>query len=611
MKKSLKTKISIISCIIGISTFLNGCDSNVGANNPTTNNAKNSSATSVAFNNNSSFYLYLSGSTPNHGCPQIVKPGESSSVLINPGNVWTNSCYYVACSTKEHILDSFASAPQCVEKLPQGTKGGGYLAFIAVNPDPAANSCSIPGYNTGTNTFGCSIDTSGNFNIAFQSKIQTYSAGPNINQPVTLPPIPTPTDYISAPGLLYRGVNIAGLGANGTIADVMNQRPDLPDFRYFAEKGMNTVRLPIRWEYLLADNESGYYNLISGTTLNQSEAHINTMYVEGLKDTISKYLNAGVNVIVDMHTYLRYCQTGSDEAVNVGYNNDPINGQSTNECQIVNTTDFANTWKLLASELQPLALAHGIDKQTQLMFGLVNEPFSENSQKLKTQDLFDTEVAGAKEIRALGLNNRIIFSGNYWDSLNQWTTFVPTDGSAESGDLPNGAVFTEANFTNAGIDVNGIAIEVHQYFDQYNAGRGGQCIDYGSYENFVSFVNGSGLNSMSTWMNNNHMQIMLTEFGGANNQVCQTDLEYMFEYLKTYAYQPGKNNGGFIGWQLFGANRFDNADGYGNNLYLLNQSDYTVYGADGTEMSAIQFGYGILGSAANNLMNTLFYHLEH
>ncbi|AUR51889.1 glycoside hydrolase family 5 protein [Aquella oligotrophica] len=555
----------------------------------------------VAFNNNSSFYLHLQNNAPNAGCPTTVKPGEHTYAMINKGSGWANSCYYLVCSSKD-----YQDGPGCLEKTPEGTMNqGGYIAWINLNPE--THACALPGYDSGTNTFACSMDASGNFKVDFKSKVQTYSAGQNVNKPVTLPTIPT--SYKTAPGLQYRGINISGYEYNGTIGDAMFQRPDLPEFKSFAEKGMNTLRLPIRWEYLIADNKPGYNNLISSTTLDPAKSHINEMYLAGLRDTISKYLNANVNVIIDMHTYLRYCKAGNNEDLSIGQTNEPTEPVGKTTCNIVTAKEFADTWKTLAIALQDIASQHGTDKsgKAQLMFSLANEPFSQKDQYLTTQEVFDIEVAGAKEIQVLGLKNRIIFSGNFWDPLHGWPTFVPTDDAVKPNDQANGVVFTKANLEKAGINVKDIAIEVHQYFDSNYSGKYEQCNVYSNYENFVQALD---LSTMGKWMNDNEMQVMLSEFGAADNPTCQTDLEYMFRYLEEHALgQPGQEKGGFTGWQLWRANRHNNG-GYGAFSYL-DKEDYTVYGGNGSK-PAIPDGTGILRGPANGLMDSLyFHHLTH
>ena len=552
----------------------------------------------VAFTNTSSFFLHLQNNAPNYGCPKTVKPGEHTYARVSTGGGWANSCYYLVCSSKD-----YKDGPGCTEPTPQGTDNeGGYIAWINLNPE--THACTLPGYDTGTNTFECSMDAGGNFGLAFKSKVQTYSAGPKMSQTVTLPAIPT--HYTDAPGLKYRGINLSGYEYKGTIGDAMYQRADLPEFKYFAEKGMNTLRLPIRWEYLIADNKPGYDNQITSTTLDLSKAHINTMYIAGLKDTVSKYLNAGVNVVIDMHTYLRYCKAGNDGTINIGQRNEPTDPPAQSGCTIVNKTEFAAVWGALANELKPLALQHDINNQVQLMFSLANEPFSSPQQLLRTQEVFDIEVTGAKAIRAAGLNNRIIFSGNYWDPLHHWTSLVPA-GDAYPDDKPNGDIFTKANFEKAGIDVNGIGLEVHQYFDSNYSGRSEQCNVYADY---ADFVNKLGLTEMAKWMNDNHMQVQLTEFGAADNTVCKTDLGHMLRYLEEHALgQPGQENGGFTGWQLWRGNRHNNG-GYGAFSYL-DKEDYTVYGGNGTKL-AVPNGTGINRGPANGLVDSLyFYHLTH
>lgn len=554
----------------------------------------------VPLNNNSSFFLHAQNNSPNQSCPAMLSPGQKSYIYPSKNGSWASSCYYLVCSAKDYDKDQ-----GCMEKTPDGSMNqGGYLAWINLNADPIAPSCGLPGYDVGTNSFACSIDTKGNFNFKFSPITQKYSAGTSMGQLVSIPSVKSA--YTVAPGLKYRGINISGYEYDGTVGDAMYQRPDLPDVKYFAQKGMNTIRLPIRWEFVVSDDSStSYYNLITTSRLSPSDSnsvHINTMYIAGLKDTVSKYLANGFNVIVDMHDYLRFCPTGSNGVVNVGQQNEPTNPPEQSGCSVVTAADAAYVWTALATELAPLAKQYNITSTNQLMFGLQNEPYSQAGQLLKTQDVFNIEVASAKAIRTLGLNNRVIFSGNYWDPLHGFPTFVPNDGAAAPGDVANGQMFTKANFDKAGIDVSGIALEVHQYFDSNYSGRSEVCNVYTSYEDFKAKLD---LNTMPKWMNDNHMQVMLSEFGAGDNAQCQQDLSYMMQYLEENSLgQANQPNGGFIGWQLWRGNRHNVTVGFGAFSYL-DAADYNVYGGSGSKANSAP-GTGINQGAANGLIDKLY-----
>jgi|GEM_PF-3149345 len=562
--------------------------------------------------NKTSFYLHLKNDSPNSTCPKIVAPGQSTYAMAPGGSgSWSNACYYLVCTTKD-----FNNDRGCLEKATDGSLAeGGYLAWMNLNPDPkytAASRCQIPGYDNGTNTFSCNIDANGNFSFDFRAKDQNYSAGSKKGQSVAFDKV-IPAGYTTAPGLKYRGVNISGYEYDGTLGDAMYQRPSRVEFKYFAEQGMNTVRLPIRWEYVVADNTAGYDNMITHTKM-VGDVHLNSMYVAGLKDTITDLLSHGANVIVDMHSYLRDCPTGANGTVDRGQRNEPTDPPSSSQCKIVTASEASYVWGLLANELKPIAQQYNINGTTQLIFGLQNEPFSDaaNGAPLKTQDVFNIEVAAYKAIRATGLNNLIVFSGNYWDPLHGLVDFVPNDGAADPVDVregnSNGKIFTKANLEAAGINMSGIAYEAHQYFDSDYSGRSETCVNYASYDDFVKKLD---LTAIPKWMNDNHMRVMVSEFGAADNATCKTDLGYMMQFMEKYALgQAGQENGGFYGWQLWRSNRHNTQTGYGAFSYL-DQANYNVYGGAGTKTTS-EAGTGINQGAANGLMGTLyFYHLTH
>ncbi len=188
-------------------------------------------------------------------------------------------------------------------------------------------------------------------------------------------------------------------------------------------------------------------------------------------------------------------------------------------------------------------------------------------------------------------------SGNYWDPLHGWLT------ESAPGDVPNGSVFTLANLRNAGIaDTSNLVIEMHQYFDSDFSGRSDVCIKYADYDRFKSHLK---LANVSKWMNDNKMKVMLNEFGSADNQICKEDLAYMFQYINEHTLgKAGNENGGFVGWTAWRANRRSQGTGFGWFNYL-NQANYEVYGGNGTKPQSPN-GTGITQGPANGLMDSIY-----
>jgi endoglucanase len=517
--------------------------------------------------NQTPFYLNLKSSGGN--CPQQIAPGQSAQI--------SGYCGYIACATSQHDGEG-----NCEELKGDGTTSltpGGYLSYLGISS--AAKQCTI-----GANWFPylCSIDSStGNLSINYKTLTQVYSAGPKAGQAVTLPKVST---YNS--GVQFRGVNISGLEYDGTFLDALYQHPDLPDMQYFTAQGMNTVRLPVRWEYLVSSSANAVesHDPMSST--------INTMYLNAVYDTVQKYLSSGLNVDLDLHNYMRFCTTGAA----IGQGNEPTNaGMAGNQCQLVTANQLAYIWDIIATKFAPLAKQY----PQQLIFELMNEPFSMDgtaNQQLNIEDLFKAEVVAVKAIREQGLSNLILLSGDYWDPLHGWVNQSPS-----SGDLPNGVVFTAANLASAGLsDLTNIALDMHQYFDANWSGTHSTCQQFTSYADFtqkLALTDAQGNDIFGNWLRANGMKVFLGEFGAAVNPTCEQDMNYMLQYVNEHAYDaqnPAK--GGFIGWTTWRANKHGYT-GFGDFNFLQAEDD-NVYGGNGTPQY-LQ-GLGIAPGQGNNLM---------
>lgn len=521
------------------------------------------SSPSFPINNRTSFYLY--NKDPSPGCPQVVAPGQ----LATSSSYW---CGFVACATKE-----FDSNKGCLENNSDYSAlvEGGYATWFSISF--SEHKATVPEGNI----YQANYEPNGNFTLDYKNLTQKYSAGPNAGRVVTLGKVMT---YSTGPAL--RGVNLSGLEYDGTFLDAMYQHPDLPDIRYFVQQGMNTIRLPIRWEFILStkNNLVESYDPISPT--------INTMYLQSVYDTIEKYLANGVTVVIDLHNYMRFCPTGTS----IGQANEPTDAVK-NDCKIMKSDELAYIWDVLAKKFTDL----GKKYPHHLIFELMNEPFadfSNQNQILNSDELFNAEVAAVKVIRNQGLNNLILLSGNYWDPFHGWVDQAPNNR------VPNGAVFTAEKLKAAGIqDLSNIGIDVHQYLDFDFSGRNAVCQSFTSYQDFKEKMHFdvNGVDIFGNWVKANHMKMFLGEFGAADNDTCRQDLGYLLRYVNEHAYDANKpNDGGFIGWTAWRANR--HGDRGFADFNFLQATDGTVYGAAGTPGN----GLGIVQGHGNNLMNNFF-----
>lgn len=540
-------------------------------------NANYAAGPPFTIKNNSSFYLMNNDASNHPNCPLKIAPGQTATIPDH----W---CGFLSCATS-----NYDEKQGCMEWVSidhsQGLTQGGYATWFSISP--GTNLCNI----ASTNAYLCSYNNAGgNFNLGYATIVQKYSAGPMNGQTVVLPPVRT---FSSGP--LLRGINISGMEYDGTFLDALYQRADIPDMLYFVQQGMNTIRFPIRWEFLLADSET---NLVENH--NPTNPTINMMYMQSIIDSTKNYLDSGLYVIIDLHNYMRFCDSGTD----IGQGNEPTfpveTPQKPSTCRVVTSAQLSYIWGILADKLAPLARQY----PQHLIFGLMNEPFSikgESKQEITTPDLFDAEIAAVIAIRNKGLLNPIILSGNYWDPLHGWTNFTPYPGDANYP--PNGQVFTADKLAEKGItNLDNIYLEVHQYFNSNYSGTTPDCVQYSSYDDFKQKL---GLTDFPAWMKKNHMKVILSEFGASTNAACKQDLNYMLRFVTENTYNSTKSeDGGFIGWTAWRANRHTGSTGFAPFNYLQD-SNFDVYGAQGYESNPPN-GTGIVKGMGNELMNSIF-----
>lgn len=524
---------------------------------------------SFPIKNESSFYLFAKDAGP--GCPTRIAPGQEGI----SHEYW---CGFIACAT-----DQYDQTKGCLEKNSDetGLTEGGYATWFSISFSNGI--CTVPE----TNVYECQWKNN-QLTFDYRKLTQKFSAGAKMGQNVELS---QPQHYNKGPQ--YRGVNISGLEYDGTFLDALYQHPDKPDIRYFIEKGMNTVRLPIRWEFLVSTSP---HNLIEST--NPTSLNINSMYLEAVYDTLEKYLASGVAVVLDLHNYMRFCNTGASR----GQANEPTDPIK-NQCTVMNADQLTYIWGIIARKFATLANTY----PNLLIFEVMNEPYSfvdadgkrVSEQIIKTQDLFNAEVQAVKEIRKFAKNNYVMLSGNYWDPLHGWVFESPF-----LDDLPNGSIFTAKNLQAAGIDIARIILDMHQYFDSNYSGTHQQCIKFQSYQHFktaLKLEDEQGKDIFGQWIKDNNMKIFLGEFGASTDNECREDLNYMLRYVEEHAYDTNRpTEGGFIGWTAWRANRHGGGQGFAPFNFLQNE-DYTVYGANGDQSSSLP-GTGIQKGQGNGLM---------
>ncbi|QLH42635.1 MAG: glycoside hydrolase family 5 protein [Coxiellaceae bacterium] len=359
-------------------------------------------------------------------CYGILQPGASQWVNLDQNNS-SIDLEYDLCQSVSYTNGN----PQCVN----------YVGHIGVS------------FNHTNVTL--TADPQGYFNLLSPTGSNApYAVTGTLNQPTMPSQISV---YSTVPS---RGVNLAGAEFGNSISDA--QFPTKNDVIYFAKKGSNVIRLPIKWEYLQP-------------TLSTYDAG----YEQQIKNFIEYATQNGLNVILDLHNYMRY------------------NHQIIGTTSAVTTQNFADVWAHLAGEYKD---------NSKVIFELMNEPHD-----MSTELVLKNDNAAIAAIRAAGAKNLILVPGNCWDGLYSWS--VSWCGT------PNSQVMT-------GIvdSANNFAIDVHEYFSAPTGGGGGGnadtvCVAPSNVlqvENAQSFVD---------WLRKNHYKAFLTEIGANQQPSCYQDVD--------------------------------------------------------------------------------------
>ncbi len=221
-----------------------------------------------------------------------------------------------------------------------------------------------------------------------------------------------------AESLKYTGVNLAGadFGENN-LPGTYNGNYTYPthgEVDYFTGKGMNTFRLPFRWERLQR-------------SLN---ADFDAAEAARIDDFVNYATGKGAFVLLDPHNYARYYGTI------IGQGNVPASA-------------FADFWTKLANRYK---------NNPKVIFGLINEPHD-----MATELWRDDANAAIAVIRAAGATNLILVPGNGYTGAASW--LLNWYGT------PNGTVMLTINDP-----LNNFAFDVHQYLDNDSSGTSETCI---------------------------------------------------------------------------------------------------------------------------------------
>ncbi|MET1022970.1 MAG: glycoside hydrolase family 5 protein [Pseudoxanthomonas sp.] len=220
--------------------------------------------------------------------------------------------------------------------------------------------------------------------------------------------------------LKYAGVNLAGAEFNaskkpGTLYKDYMYASDA-DFAYFADQGMNVIRLPFLWERLQPS---------AGATLDVAQ-------LAQIRTAVTRARNHGLKIILDPHNYATY------------------NGQKIGSAAVPDTV-FADLWRQLGA-----AFAN----DDAVIFGLMNEPSGIDSMTWAR-----AAQAGIDAIRTTGAGNLILVPGVAWTGAHSWNS------ASAGGGVSNGTAL--ASLTDP---ADNLSFEVHQYLDKDYSGTSATCV---------------------------------------------------------------------------------------------------------------------------------------
>lgn len=340
---------------------------------------------------------------------------------------------------------------------------------------------------------------------------------------------------------LYTGVNLSGAEFGmSSLPGTYNSSytyPTTGEVDYFTGKGMNTFRLPFRWERMQRTPNAA----LDATELSRMDAFVNYA------------TSKGAYVLVDPHNFERYYPTksnfqsssqgligGTVADQQLSYNN--LNGTTTATANVVVTNAmFADFWGKMAAHYA---------SNSHVIFDLMNEPNTVSASQVVASD-----NAALAAIRGAGANNLVLLEGTSYTGAWTWTT-----GSG------NNTAFAPANIVDP---ANNWAIEMHQYMDSDGSGT------HSTINNNDPTTGVSRLTAATQWLQQNHVRGFLGEFAvdnsivnganpGDNSTLGNAVLNNMLSYMN-------QNSDAWIGWTWWGGGPWWPS----NSLFLIDPNGST------------------------------------
>jgi len=233
--------------------------------------------------------------------------------------------------------------------------------------------------------------------------------------------------------------------------------------------------------------------------------NFNDTYFDEYADSINHItLTKGAYAIIDPHNYMRFNDPSSQP------NSGSVIG-NTSDPTAATTQQFEEFWNELASRFKT---------NPNVIFGINNEPHD-----MPTELILQNDQAAINGIRAAGANQLILAPGNGFTGGHSWTQLT---GSANN--LPS------SDFLNMLVDpLKNTAIDIHEYLDEDFSGTHDVCSQPGP----------SNLANLTSWLQENKLKAIVSEFGLADNQNCFNFADDLLNYLTA--------NDVYIGWAAWAA----------------------------------------------------------
>ncbi|MCI5119682.1 MAG: glycoside hydrolase family 5 protein [Candidatus Electrothrix sp. AUS4] len=360
-----------------------------------------------------------------------------------------------------------------------------------------------------------------------------------LNQIIGLLSLAVTIVIVLSPSLLHAKLKYVGVNLAGAEFGVWDDDVKLPgvyetdyiyptsaEVDYYMSKGMNTFRLPFRWERLqrtlLADFDADELNRM---------------------DTFVDYATAkGAYVIIDPHNFHRY-------------DPDPADHQKSEQGLIgsdVPDAAFADLWGRLAAHYKG---------NSRVIFGLMNEP-----NTMPTAQLVGSENAAIVAIREAGASNLILVSGNHWSGAWSWNEEEEGGANAEY----------MLNIVDSG---NNFAFEVHQYMDDDYSGSSPDITG----NNPMTGVN--RLTDFTNWLKTYNRKGFLGEFAVANSRVGTGTEDVGDEVIDNMLSYMERNSDVWLGWTWWAGGPW-----WGEYMFTLEPTNLGLssQGSDRPAMAVLQ-----------------------